>query len=49
MAFGQIMVGKKKSMTYSELALIRTPEMWPLLYSGQSEKSQVCFIVQIHP
>ena len=25
---------------YSELPLIRTPEMWPPLYSGHSEKSQ---------
>ena len=25
---------------YSELPLIRTPEMWPPLYSGHSEKSK---------
>ena len=25
---------------YSELPLIRTPEMWPPLYSGHSEESQ---------
>ena len=30
---------------YSERPQIRTPEMWPPLYSGHSEKS---FIVQIH-
>ena len=27
-------------LVYSELPLIRTPEMWPPLYSGHSEKSQ---------
>ena len=26
-------------LIYSELSLIRTPEMWPPLYSGHSENS----------
>ena len=31
---------RENFILYSELPLIRTPEMWPPLYSGHSEKSQ---------
>ena len=42
--------GGVSSGYYYELSLIWTPEMWPPLYSGHSEKSQsICFIVQMHP
>ena len=34
------MAKEKRDIMYSELPLIRTPEMWPPLYSGHSEKSQ---------
>ena len=46
----QIQYGCQVVMTiYSELPLIRTPEMWPPLYSGHLKTPKVCFVEQIHP